>query len=41
MTDATEVDFGLSDVLVFSPENDIFILVVVSAFSLLGINHYL
>ena len=41
MTDATEVDFGLSDVSGFSPENDIFILVVVSALSLLGINHYL
>ena len=41
MTDTTGVDFDLSDVSVFSPENDVFILVVVSAFSLLGIIHYL
>ena len=41
MTDTTGVDFDLSDLSVFSPENDVFILVVVSALSLLGIIHYL
>ena len=37
MANTTNVDFNLSDVPVFSPENDVFILVVVSALSLLGI----
>ena len=40
MANTTNVDFNLSDVPVFSPENDAFILVVVSALSLLGNNDY-
>ena len=40
MANSTKVDFNLSDVPVFSPENDAFILVVVSALSLLGNNDY-
>ena len=31
-----DVDFNLSDVSVISPENDVFVLVVVSSLSLLG-----
>ena len=46
MTDTTDVDFDLSDISVFSPENDVFVLVVISSLSLLGIycsdfEHYL
>ena len=37
MADTTDVDFNLSDVSVFSPENDMFVLVVISSLSLLGI----
>ena len=37
MADTTDVDFNLSDVSVFSPENDLFVLVVISSLSLLGI----
>ena len=36
MNDATVVDFNLSDVSVFSPENSAFNLVVVSALSIIG-----
>ena len=36
MADTTDVDFDLSDISVFSPENDVFVLVVISALSLLG-----
>ena len=31
------MDFDLSDISVFSPENDVFVLVVISSLSLLGI----
>ena len=37
MADTTDVDFDLSDISVFSPENDLFVLAVVSTLSLLGI----
>ena len=30
------MDFDLSDISVFSPENDVFVLVVISSLSLLG-----
>ena len=36
MADTADVDFNLSDVSVFSPENDLFVLVVISSLSLLG-----
>ena len=36
MTDATVVDFNLSDVSVFGPENSALYLVVVSALSIIG-----
>ena len=31
-----DVDFNLSDISVISPENDVFVLVVISSLSLLG-----
>ena len=36
-----DVDFDLSDISVFSPENDVFVLVVISSLSLLGISIFL
>ena len=38
MADTTDVDFNLSDISVFSLENDVFVLVVISSLSLLGIS---
>ena len=37
MADTADVDFDLSDISVFSPENDLFVLAVLSSLSLLGI----
>ena len=34
--DMADVDFNLSDISVISPENDVFVIVVISSLSLLG-----